>query len=113
MTRRLLAVLLAVSALGHPAAAAEPILGDWLIPNGEIATAKACGPSFCIIAASGKYKGRQVARVSGTAPLYLGEVIDPTTGKSYEGSAKVEGASLTLKGCAFKIVCRSHVWKRR
>lgn len=55
--------------------AAEPILGNWLTPNGT-------------------HK-------------------DLDKRRTYAGSAKVAGSSLSLTGCALKVFCRTQKWKRR
>ena len=51
--------------------------------------------------------------MSGSGANYAGQITDPANGRTYEGTAKVEGNSLKLTGCALKIFCRSQNWIRK
>lgn len=94
------------------AGAAEPIEGKWRVSNGETVGVSSCGAGYCLVAETGKYKGKRIGRVSGSGRSYTGEVTDPTTDKTYAGTATIDGASLKLTGCAFKVFCRSQTWTK-
>ena len=95
------------------ASAAEPVVGSWRTASGEVAKIAPCGGAYCITLQSGKFKGRQIGRMSGSGGSYSGEITDPAADKTYAGSAKVTGASMKLTGCALKIFCKSQTWTRR
>jgi uncharacterized protein (DUF2147 family) len=41
-----------------------------------------------------------------------GRLYNPDDGRTYTGSARLRGGLLELKGCAFKMACRSQTWRR-
>ena len=94
------------------ARADAPILGTWTVPNGEKVDVRSCGGAFCTTVRTGLYKGKKIGRMTGSGNSYTGTVTDPTTDKTYEGTAEIQGDALTLKGCVAKIFCRSQVWTR-
>ncbi|MCK5933919.1 Uncharacterized conserved protein, DUF2147 family [Fulvimarina manganoxydans] len=95
------------------AGAAEPVVGSWKTASGETAKIAPCGNAYCITLQTGQFKGRQIGRMSGSGGSYSGEITDPAANKTYAGSAKVNGASMKLTGCALKIFCKSQTWSRR
>ena len=107
-----IALVLAAMAISVPALAAEPVLGNWKTAHGETAKITACGDAFCITLVNGKFSGRQIGKMSGSAGEYSGEITDPNAEKTYSGSASVSGSSLKLTGCALKIFCKSQTWSR-
>lgn len=111
--KQLQQAVLILAAFAGPASAAEPIVGNWRVPSGQTASIAPCGGGYCITAETGKYKGKNIGRVSGSGTSYQGEVIDPTNDKTYAGTATITGASLKLTGCAFKVFCRSQTWTRQ
>ena len=92
--------------------AAEPIVGDWKTKSGETAGISKCGSSFCIKLKTGTYAGQKIGKLKGSGAEYSGTITDPEDGKEYTGSAKVGAKSMKLKGCAFKVFCQTHLWKR-
>ena len=111
--RRLaVAAALLIGTLG-PASAAEPVVGTWRTASGETASIAPCGDAFCISLTTGKFKGRQIGRMSGTGAAYQGEITDPEADRTYAGRAEVSGASLKLTGCALKVFCKSQTWTKR
>ena len=95
------------------AAHAAPIEGQWRTQAGANATISPCGGAYCIKITSGEYAGTRVGRVSGSGNKYSGSVTDPTNGKTYSGSASVNGNTLKLSGCVAKILCKTQTWARR
>jgi uncharacterized protein (DUF2147 family) len=94
------------------AAAADPIEGNWKTQSGETAAIGNCGGSFCITLKTGKYAGKQIGKLSGAAGEYKGTITDPADDKTYSGSASVSGASMSLKGCAMKVFCKTQKWAK-
>ncbi|WP_337266432.1 DUF2147 domain-containing protein [Oryzifoliimicrobium ureilyticus] len=92
--------------------AAEPIEGNWKTESGETASIADCGKSFCITLKSGKYVGKTIGKLAGAGNAYTGQVTDPENDKTYEGSAKISGASLKLQGCVLKVFCKTQTWTR-
>ena len=95
------------------ASAAEPVIGNWTTASGETARIAPCGGAYCITLLTGKAKGQQIGKMSGADGSYSGKITDPKADKTYDGSAKVTGASLKLTGCALKIFCKSQTWSRQ
>ncbi|MDJ0614061.1 MAG: DUF2147 domain-containing protein [Rhizobiaceae bacterium] len=91
---------------------ADVIEGNWKTESGETAAISKCGGSFCIQLKTGKYAGKRIGKMKGSAGSYTGTVTDPADNKEYSGSANVRGASLKLKGCALKIFCKTQNWKK-
>ncbi|WP_082655858.1 DUF2147 domain-containing protein [Aureimonas sp. D3] len=112
MTRLIAASGLLIATFGS-ASAAEPVVGNWRTALGEIASIAPCGDAFCISLTTGKFKGRQIGRMSGSAGTYEGEITDPQAERTYAGKAEVAGASLKLTGCALKVFCKTQSWTKR
>ena len=116
MTTRISAMLgAAILTLGIPAASAAqaPIIGNWTTASGETAKIASCGKAYCTTIVSGQHKGKRIGQMSGSGSSYSGQITDPANGKTYEGTAKINGNSLRLTGCALKIFCKSQTWTRR
>ena len=95
------------------AALADPIEGNWKTKDGPIATIKACGGSVCIVMKTGDYVGKQIGKLKPDGDNeYSGTITDPKDDKTYSGSARLNGSSLSLTGCALKIFCKTQVWTR-
>ncbi|KQT55295.1 hypothetical protein ASG54_21140 [Aureimonas sp. Leaf460] len=95
------------------AQAAEPVAGAWTTASGETANIASCGGAYCITIVTGKFKGKQIGKMSGTGGSYSGEITDPEADRTYAGSAEVNGASLKLTGCALKVFCKTQTWKKQ
>ncbi|WAJ26630.1 DUF2147 domain-containing protein [Antarcticirhabdus aurantiaca] len=95
------------------AQAAEPVVGSWRTASGETARIAPCGGAYCITLATGKFKGKQIGRMSGSGGSYEGEITDPAADKTYAGSAEVSGASMKLTGCALRIFCKTQTWAKQ
>lgn len=109
--------LLAVSAVlltAQVASAAEPIEGDWMTLKHTTAHIAPCqGDKFCITLQDGEHAGMQIGVLKGGGGQYVGQVTDPESNKTYDGSATVTGKSMKLQGCMMKIFCKSQVWTRK
>jgi uncharacterized protein (DUF2147 family) len=92
------------------ALAAEPIEGNWRTQSGETASITNCGGAYCITLKTGKHAGKRIGKVSGSGAKYSGTVTDPADDKTYSGSARVNGSSMKLKGCAYKVFCKTQIW---
>ncbi|WAP70977.1 DUF2147 domain-containing protein [Jiella pelagia] len=108
-----LATVAILTASVSVAAAAAPIVGNWQTASGETAKIAACGNAYCTMIVTGEHKGKQIGQMSGSGANYAGQITDPANGRTYEGTAKVDGNSLKLTGCALKIFCRSQSWTRK
>ncbi|RFC66540.1 DUF2147 domain-containing protein [Fulvimarina endophytica] len=107
-------VVFAASTAFAQAQGAEPIVGQWRAETGNIVKVSACGGSYCATIVTGEHKGKRIGQLSGSGGQYRGTVTDPSSGKTYNGSAAISGggASLKLTGCALKIFCKSQTWSR-
>lgn len=94
-------------------AAAQSIVGNWLIASGDTVQISKCSSAYCITLRTGKYKGRQIGKMSGAGSKYSGTITDPTNNKTYTGSATVAARSMSVRGCVLGIFCRSQTWKKR
>ena len=92
---------------------AAPIEGRWRTESGANAVISPCGGSYCIKITSGQHAGKQIGKVAGSGSSYRGSVTDPANGKTYSGSANVNGNSLRLKGCVARVLCKTQRWARR
>ena len=107
------AAAIAVIAFGiNTTHAAEPIVGNWKTESGETAAIGACGSSFCITVKTGQFAGKRIGRLKGSGASYKGTITDPSDGKEYSGSAKVNGGNMRLKGCALAIFCKTQSWSK-
>lgn len=100
------AILFATPAL------ADPIEGKWRTSSGETASITKCGGAYCIVLKTGKHAGRQIGRVSGGGGAYKGKLTDPADDKTYSGSAKINGASMNMTGCALIVFCKTQKWAK-
>lgn len=103
------AIAMGLSAAG----AAEPVVGNWKTASGETAKIASCGGAYCITLVTGKFKGKQIGRMSGSGDSYSGEIMDPAADKTYSGSAKVSGSAMKLTGCALKVFCKTQNWSKQ
>lgn len=95
-----------------PVAFADIIEGNWKTKSGETAAISKCGGSYCIKLKTGTHAGKTIGRLKGSDGTYNGTITDPEDDAEYSGSAKVKGSSMKLKGCAFKVLCRTQNWKK-
>lgn len=110
--KRLLIAAASLMIAASPVLSAEPIVGKWKTQSGETANIAACGSSYCVKLETGKFKGQQIGKMSGTGGKYQGEITDPAADKTYAGSGTVNGTKLSMKGCVLKILCKTQVWTR-
>ena len=61
---------------------------------------------------SGQYAGKRIGKLAGSGSKYSGTITDPSDDKTYSGNAKVSGASMSLRGCALKIFCKTQKWNK-
>lgn len=97
---------------GTALATADIIEGNWKTKSGETAAIAKCGGAFCITLKTGTHAGKRIGRLSGSNGSYEGTITDPEDDKEYSGSAKVNGSSMKLKGCALKVFCQTQNWKK-
>ena len=110
---RRLAMALAASITMVGAACADPIEGNWKTADGPTAAIGKCGGSFCVVMKTGNYVGKQIGKFQPSGDnKYTGTLTDPKEDKTYSGSAKVNGSSLSLTGCALKIFCKTQKWSK-
>ena len=94
-------------------ALADPIEGDWKTADGPTAAIGKCGGGFCVVMKTGNYPGKQIGKFQAKGDgQYTGTLTDPKDDKTYSGSAKLNGSSLSLTGCALKIFCKTQKWSR-
>ena len=109
--KHFLATLL-VLATASSALAEEPILGKWRAPGGGIVEVTSCSAGFCATVVSGQHSGKDAGVMNGSNGSYAGTVTDPRDNNTYNGSAKVDGDTMNLTGCALKVLCKTQVWVR-
>ncbi|MBP1850860.1 DUF2147 domain-containing protein [Rhizobium halophytocola] len=110
--RRMIIAAAAFAAIAGSTQAAEPIVGKWKTAAGSTAEIASCGGSYCVTLKTGKHAGKMIGKMSGSGQSYSGEITDPENDKTYSGSASVSGASLKMKGCVMKVLCKSQTWSR-
>ena len=108
-----IALALAAGLLATSAAHAASIEGKWRTQSGANATVSKCGGSYCVKLTSGPHAGQRIGKVSGSGAKYSGSVTDPTNGKTYSGSARVNGNTMKLSGCVARVLCKTQTWTRR
>lgn len=114
MKRNMLAAMAASLVLAGPALAAQPIEGTWKRTNGTLVRyAPAGGDKFCGTVMNGEYKGKSIGCMSGSGNSYKGQVNKLDEGKTYSGSATVNGNSLKLSGCVAMVLCKSETLTRQ
>ncbi|WP_167591847.1 DUF2147 domain-containing protein [Jiella endophytica] len=102
-----------VAVTAEAANAAPAILGNWVAEDGTRIAVKPCGPAVCATIASGAFRGANVATVSGALPEWKGRVRDPRKDQSYDGSLRLNGRKLELRGCLARVFCRTvQTWSR-
>lgn len=114
MKRNMLAAMAASLVLAGPALAAQPIEGTWKRTNGTLVRyAPTGGDKFCGTVMNGEYKGKSIGCMSGSGNSYKGQVNKLDEGKTYSGSATVNGNSLKLSGCVAMVLCKSETLTRQ
>lgn len=111
--RMLLTALTVAGMIAAPALAAEPVAGNWRTQAGDTARIASCGDAYCITLISGKFKGKEIGKFTGSGGHYSGEITDPNNDRTYSGTAETSGQSMKLTGCALKIFCKSQTWTRQ
>ena len=79
-----------------------------------------CGGNLCgkIIAVTNASKQSTVGKliVNGAKPagagIWKGDLFDPDSGKTYNGTITLAGDGLKLEGCVTAVLCSSEVWRR-
>ncbi|AYG58926.1 DUF2147 domain-containing protein [Rhizobium jaguaris] len=94
------------------AEAADPLIGNWKTEDGATASIAHCGAGYCITMKTGKYVGRKIGNFSGKDGSYAGQITDPKTNKTYNGTLKISGISVKMQGCVMKVFCQSQTWTR-
>ena len=114
MKRNMLAAMAASLVLAGPALAAQPIEGTWKRTNGTLVRyAPAGGDKFCGTVMNGEYKGKSIGCMSGSGNSYKGQVNKLDEGKTYSGSATVNGNSMKLSGCVAMVLCKTETLTRQ
>ena len=139
MTLRALsfAVALGAVAMSAPAAAADPITGQWMTEERDaVVTVGKCGPAYCgrlskyLVTPEGGADQRDVynpdpklrkRKLLGTALLsgfkmdgnvWRGTIYDPRNGKSYRSVVRRKSANvLEVKGCIGPF-CQTQLWRK-
>lgn len=114
MKRNMLAAAAASLILAGPAFAAQPIEGSWKRSNGTVIRYAATGGNqYCGTVMTGEYKGQSIGCMSGSGNSYKGKVNKLDEGKTYSGSATVNGNSMKLSGCVAMVLCKSETLTRQ
>jgi uncharacterized protein (DUF2147 family) len=92
--------------------AADPLVGNWKTEDGTTSAIAHCGGGYCITVKSGKYSGRKIGNFNGKDGAYAGQITDPETNKTYNGTLKLSGNSVKMQGCVMKVFCKSQTWTR-
>ena len=128
---RMVLAVLAASALGGAARAANPA-GLWITETGSSRIRIApCGGGFCgtIVSAPGKgldaknpdpaLRSRSVVGVQildarqPDGSSYSGSLYNPNDGKTYSGSMRLTGPNtLEVSGCVMSVFCKRQTWTR-
>ncbi|MHB2205244.1 DUF2147 domain-containing protein [Methylobacterium sp. CM6257] len=128
---RMVLAVLAASALGGAARAADPA-GLWITETGSSRIRIApCGGGFCgtIVSAPGKgldaknpdpaLRSRSVVGVQildarqPDGSSYSGSLYNPNDGKTYSGSMRLTGPNtLEVSGCVMSVFCKRQTWTR-
>ncbi len=121
MKKNLVVAALSFALLGGSittASAAISPYGTWKRPNGSTAKVWACGKKLCAKVVSGKKAGFNMF-MSGIDKkeqnVWKGKMKHPKmgTGMTFNGTVKLSGRSLHVKGCMLGgIMCDSEVWKK-
>ncbi|MBE0693443.1 MAG: DUF2147 domain-containing protein [Aquamicrobium sp.] len=114
MKRNMLAAAAASLILAGPAFAAQPIEGSWKRSNGTVIRYAATGGNqYCGTVMTGEYKGQSIGCMSGSGNSYKGKVNKLDEGKTYSGSATVNGNSMKLSGCVAMVLCKTETLTRQ
>jgi uncharacterized protein (DUF2147 family) len=115
MIRHVLIAATASLAFTATTLAAEPIEGTWKRPTtGVLIKYSASGGNkFCGTVMTGEYKGQSIGCMSGSGNSYKGTVNKLDEGKTYSGTAKVNGNSMKLSGCVAMVLCKSETLARQ
>lgn len=114
MKRNMLAAAAASLILAGPAFAAQPIEGSWKRSNGTVIRYAATGGNqYCGTVMTGEYKGQSIGCMSGAGNSYKGKVNKLDEGKTYSGSATVNGNSMKLSGCVAMVLCKTETLTRQ
>lgn len=113
MFRTLTIALGTTLVLAGAALAAEPIEGTWKRSNGTLIRYAGSGGQFCGTVMTGEYKGKSIGCMSGSGSKYKGKVNKLDEGKTYSGSATVNGNSMKLSGCVAMVLCKSETLARQ
>lgn len=122
MNKVLLVSAFSLSLLGAslmPAAqAAESVFGNWKRPDGSTAKVWECGKKMCAKVTSGDKKGFNMFMdgIDQAEPnTWKGSMKHPKmgTGMTFNGTVKLAGNSLSVKGCMLGgMMCDAEVWTR-
>lgn len=113
MFRTLTIALGTTLVLAGAALAAEPIEGTWKRSNGTLIRYAGSGGQFCGTVMTGEYKGKSIGCMSGSGSKYKGKVNKLDEGKTYSGSATVNGNSMKLSGCVAMVLCKTETLARQ
>jgi uncharacterized protein (DUF2147 family) len=106
-------IMVVVLVLASGAAnAADPLIGNWKTQDGTTSAIAHCGGGYCITVKSGKYAGRKIGSFTGKDGSYSGQVTDPASNKTYNGTLKLSGNTVKMSGCVMKVFCQSQTWSR-
>ncbi|MDE1993106.1 MAG: DUF2147 domain-containing protein [Rhizobiaceae bacterium] len=92
--------------------AADPLVGNWKTEDGTTSAIARCGSGYCITVKTGKYAGRKIGNFSGKDGSYAGQITDPVSNKTYNGTLKLSGNNVKMQGCVMKVFCQSQTWTR-
>lgn len=93
-------------------ALADPIEGNWRTESGQTANIAKCGSSFCITLKTGDFAGRRIGKVKLSGAKYVGTLTDPEDDRTYSGTGRINGNTLSMTGCALRIFCKTQHWLR-
>jgi uncharacterized protein (DUF2147 family) len=113
MFRTVLLALGASFAFAGAAVAAEPIEGTWKRSNGTLIRYAPSGGQFCGTVMTGEYKGKSIGCMAGSGASYKGKVNKLDEGKTYSGSATVNGKTMKLSGCVAMVLCKTETLARQ
>lgn len=108
--RRLATIMAAIAIFAGAGASAlaDPIEGTWKRGNGTLIEYASSGDNeYCGTVTNGEYQGQSIGCMSGADGSYKGSVIKVDEGKTYNGTAKVDGNDMVLKGCVALVLCKS------
>lgn len=112
MLRKVTLALVACLALPSMGLAAEPIEGTWKRSSGTLIKYAGSGGKFCGTVMNGEYKGKSIGCMNGSGANYKGQVNKLDEGKTYKGTATVNGNKMTLSGCVL-FICKDETLTRQ